>query len=134
MTRTIAASTLRRAILRARPGTEVDIWQTGGGVATLAIGPVRDGRAWLLAGPGTFDWSHPWRSRFYAADLNIGPDDDGMTPSETVATADDLARYVASHCECHGCPSVNTYHAGVCAECAESCTLATGHVACTAED
>lgn len=94
---TLTADTLRRAIVDARPGVDVDVWQTGGGVATLAIGPLRDGRAWLLAGPGTFDWAHPWRSRFYAEDLNVGPDDGGVSPCETVATADDLARYVAAH-------------------------------------
>jgi hypothetical protein len=114
-----SARTLRRTIVSARPDATVTVEHTGGGVATISVNSSPGGRAWLLVGPGSYDWTNSWRSTFDASELSIGPDDDGLSPSAYPATLDDLWRYVAAHCQCVGCPSVNTYTHGLCAWCIE---------------
>ena len=58
----------------------VEIWQTGGGVATAYLGtplpdPDEDGeRYWLAAGPGSFDGPGWTRAVFTYDELCIGPD------------------------------------------------------------
>jgi len=62
-----------------------------------AIGYEPDNLRYLLAiGPGSFDWSDPNASRFYASDLSIGPDDEGEHNDEalTVHTLAGLTRAV----------------------------------------
>jgi hypothetical protein len=55
-----------------------EVFQSGGGCATIGAGQIIDGRFRLLVGPGTYGWGHR-PSVFADGELYIGPDDDGAT-------------------------------------------------------
>lgn len=104
-----AAERVKAAILAAEPTLEVRVEQTGGGTATLYVGPYdAEGRAWLALGPGSYDWAHPWASLFYLGDdaTCIGPDDDGQAEPTYVSTLEAVRDYVAERLcdECHHGP------------------------------
>lgn len=83
MTRTVTAGALRDAIAAQRPDAEIRCDMTGGGVATLYVGPAdANGRCAVAIGPGRYDWSDPDLSLFWLGDTAVGPDDDGdATPA-----------------------------------------------------
>lgn len=121
----VTAASITRALRAERPGLEVLVAQTGGGVATIYLGPPRetpDGpRHWLAIGPGAYWRATPGLSTFHWDGLSVGADDQGESPSETPASMGELVRLVMGHCECNGCASWNTYHGGLCAYCIEAC-------------
>lgn len=74
---------------------KVYVEQTGGGTATIYIGPVWQDdegydRQTLMIGPGSFDWGSPNDSQFSFGEVCVGPDDDGETDPIYVSNMDEL--------------------------------------------
>ena len=97
--RIVTAEAVRRAILAAAPEQAVTVEQTGGGTATIYVGAY-DGteHAWLVFGPGRYDWAEPDLSLFWIGSEGscIGPDDDGETVPLYPETLAEVTSYVAT--------------------------------------
>lgn len=70
--------------------------QTGGGVATVYIGPFRrsDNQPILVIGPGSFNWANAGNSLFYADALWVGPADNGEATPINCKTVKDVVAAV----------------------------------------
>jgi hypothetical protein len=89
---TITAAQIIAAVRDGWPGATCATEQTGGGCATVYVGPYdpETERYAYAIGPGSYDYDHRGRSTFDLGDLYAGPDDDGETDPETMTTAEDL--------------------------------------------
>lgn len=99
------AKRLIRAINEKFPSLEVDVWQSGGGTATLTIiptGGLEPDQVAVLVGPGTYDWGTPERSRFYFEDLSVGLHDGGIADSIVCKTVDDVVNGVGWFADASG--------------------------------
>lgn len=94
--RTVTACAILRAVRAA--GWDGIVEQTGGGTATVCIGPEDGtGRYAFLYGPGRYDWNAPMLSTFTIGDdaSCIGLDDDGATYPLYVDRLADITAYLA---------------------------------------
>lgn len=104
MSRQVCAGALINAL--SERGWSSCVEQTGGGVATLYSLKTytEDGekRAYVIAGPGSYNWGTPARSLFYWEELSVAQDDDGASESTYVTTVQDFcdawaAAWVRTH-------------------------------------
>lgn len=99
------AKRLISAINEKYPSLDVSVWQSGGGVATLYVipqGGLEPDQVAVLAGPGTYDWGTPERSRFYWEDFSVGLDDQGESMSMSCKDVDELVTAVGYFAETSG--------------------------------
>lgn len=112
----ITARQVVAAVRDAHPDMAVRVEHTGGGCATVYIGPWTpgdDGSALFALGPG---WFAPDGARFDLRDCYLGPDDDGESDVVPVTSLDVVTAYLRERCpdcghplpdhlsadECHG--------------------------------
>lgn len=94
MTRQVCAGSLIRAL--SERGWSAHVEQTGGGVATLYsrrtyTDEEGNERAYVIAGPGSYEWRTPARSLFWWEELSVGRDiDGGDVDSVYVSTVQDF--------------------------------------------
>lgn len=95
MSRKVRASAIKRALRKVIPDIAIHVEQTGGGTATIYVGPVGDDdRYWLAIGPGAYHWHAPWDSTFHLEELAVGPDNDTGDDVIYVDSMAELVEYV----------------------------------------
>lgn len=99
----VTAAQVIAAVHDGWPEIECTTMQTGGGTATVYVGPPDDSgddgtRFPYAIGPGSYNWCDPSRSLFNWDDLYAGPDDDGQDAYayRAVTCPNDVRAYFAA--------------------------------------